>query len=320
MRKTAQGIWLFGLALITLISVFFVNTMGFLDTATGSALGCGRDWPLCNGQVVPSAWTLATLIEFTHRFIVLFMMLVLAALGIIAWRRYRQSVLVRWLISISIVAVFIEAILGALGVFFVNPPEIMATHMGVAVIAFSAIFVLTIRIWQAEFGKSGAGQAPTAPRFHFIGWARFTVIYTYVAMYIGAYVALTGAGGGFRGFPVPTEKFIVDPFVFVIDVLHRSIAAGLLTLTFVLCVVSFRDRKVRRDLFVGSLASFILVWLQAATGAYLIYSHLSLMAFILHVSNVTLIFSVLCYLSLQTKKGKQAERTLNLPNDPAISH
>ena len=35
--------------------------------ATGSGAGCGAHWPLCNGEVVPRAAGVATLIEFSHR-------------------------------------------------------------------------------------------------------------------------------------------------------------------------------------------------------------------------------------------------------------
>ena len=35
--------------------------------ATGSGAGCGAHWPLCNGEVVPRAPGMATLIEFSHR-------------------------------------------------------------------------------------------------------------------------------------------------------------------------------------------------------------------------------------------------------------
>jgi len=35
--------------------------------ASGSGAGCGNHWPLCNGEVVPHAPQVQTLIEFTHR-------------------------------------------------------------------------------------------------------------------------------------------------------------------------------------------------------------------------------------------------------------
>lgn len=40
---------------------------GAMVRATGSGAGCGSHWPLCNGEVVPRAPALETLIEFSHR-------------------------------------------------------------------------------------------------------------------------------------------------------------------------------------------------------------------------------------------------------------
>src|SRR5438445_13639319 len=46
--------------------MFGVLVMGAAVTNTGSAEGCGRSWPLCNGQFVPE-FTVATAIEYSHR-------------------------------------------------------------------------------------------------------------------------------------------------------------------------------------------------------------------------------------------------------------
>jgi heme A synthase len=35
--------------------------------ASGSGAGCGRHWPLCNGEVVPRAPRVETAIELSHR-------------------------------------------------------------------------------------------------------------------------------------------------------------------------------------------------------------------------------------------------------------
>ncbi len=40
---------------------------GAFVRATGSGAGCGAHWPLCNGEVVPRAPAVETMIEFTHR-------------------------------------------------------------------------------------------------------------------------------------------------------------------------------------------------------------------------------------------------------------
>src|SRR5438270_10912544 len=55
--------WLAG---ATCLGMLLVLVMGAAVTNTGSADGCGRSWPLCNGQFVPE-FTVATAIEYSHR-------------------------------------------------------------------------------------------------------------------------------------------------------------------------------------------------------------------------------------------------------------
>ncbi|RKH33648.1 COX15/CtaA family protein [Corallococcus sicarius] len=50
-----------------LIYTLGVILWGAFVRATGSGAGCGDHWPVCNGEVVPRAPTVQTLIEYTHR-------------------------------------------------------------------------------------------------------------------------------------------------------------------------------------------------------------------------------------------------------------
>src|SRR6187431_238747 len=54
-------------AWFTLAITVVVIVWGAVVRATGSGAGCGSHWPLCNGDVVPLAPTMSTIIEFTHR-------------------------------------------------------------------------------------------------------------------------------------------------------------------------------------------------------------------------------------------------------------
>src|SRR2546429_490536 len=54
------------LAVAAAAGMFVVLVMGATVTTTGSAEGCGRDWPLCHGRFIPE-FALATAIEFSHR-------------------------------------------------------------------------------------------------------------------------------------------------------------------------------------------------------------------------------------------------------------
>jgi cytochrome c oxidase assembly protein subunit 15 len=59
---------------------------GALVRATSSGAGCGNNWPLCNGVVIPVSPTLHTIIEFTHRQMVTLSVFAMIVLVTFAWR------------------------------------------------------------------------------------------------------------------------------------------------------------------------------------------------------------------------------------------
>ena len=53
------------LAVITSLDLLIVLLGGALVTKTGSGQGCGKSWPLCNGEFVPSNLSMETIIELS---------------------------------------------------------------------------------------------------------------------------------------------------------------------------------------------------------------------------------------------------------------
>lgn len=313
------------LSVVTAIGIFVVNTLGFTDTITGSAMGCGRYWPLCNGQVFPSDWNTATLIEYTHRLSVLVGGGLLIWLAIAVWRVHGRVSYVRALVFLSLLGVVLEGLLGALSVVFVNPPAVMAAHMGIALLSFVAVVLLTVVIWQAEHPVTAEvlpqdGSLPPRLRsFAQLTW--WSILYGYLAIYVGAYVASTGYGGSFRGWPIPTESPATVGSAFWVDILHRSIALFYLLWMGYLVHASYRLRSTRSHYFVASCIAFVLICSQAGTGALLIATHLSDVAFLLHVTNVSLLFATQCYIgfvALQARAmGRPKRRTRNQARPPS---
>ena len=64
---------------------------GAFVRATGSGAGCGSHWPLCNGEVLPRAPALATLIEFSHRLTSGVALLLVIGLVVGAWRGFPRA-------------------------------------------------------------------------------------------------------------------------------------------------------------------------------------------------------------------------------------
>ena len=86
---------------------------GAFVRATGSGAGCGSHWPLCNGEVVPRAARVETIIEFTHRITSGLALVSVIGLCIWAWRIFPRGHRARRFAVLSVVFLFAEALLGA---------------------------------------------------------------------------------------------------------------------------------------------------------------------------------------------------------------
>ncbi len=107
--KYAWGVLAFNLLVIV---------WGAVVSATGSGAGCGEHWPTCNGQVVPVAPAVETLIEFSHRATSGLALLLVIGLAVWAFRAYPAGSRVRQAAVASVVVIVIESLLGASLVLF----------------------------------------------------------------------------------------------------------------------------------------------------------------------------------------------------------
>ena len=91
-----------------------VALWGALVRATGSGAGCGNNWPLCNGQVIPLSPTVHTLIEFVHRQMVTGSVVGTVLLLVWTWRSTTKGMAARTFAVLSFLFLANEAFLGAL--------------------------------------------------------------------------------------------------------------------------------------------------------------------------------------------------------------
>jgi heme A synthase len=86
---------------------------GAFVRASGSGAGCGRHWPLCNGEVVPRPQSIATVIEAAHRatsgiaVVAVVVLLVATLVGLPRGHRARRGA------AFSTFFIFGEALIGA---------------------------------------------------------------------------------------------------------------------------------------------------------------------------------------------------------------
>lgn len=125
--------------------------------ASGSGAGCGAHWPLCNGEVVPRAPSVETLIEYSHRVTSGLALLAVAALAFWTFRATRRGDPARTGAVWSVIFILTEAAVGAGLVLFelVADNASMARAMFMAahlVNTFFLLAALTLTAWWLSGG------------------------------------------------------------------------------------------------------------------------------------------------------------------------
>ena len=119
---------------------------GAFVRATGSGAGCGSHWPLCNGEVVPRAPQIDTLIEFTHRFTSGVAFLLVLGMLIWAFRIFPKEHQIRKVSGWAMVFMISESLVGAGLVLF----EWVAGNISVARVVVMGIHLLNTHLLLAS--------------------------------------------------------------------------------------------------------------------------------------------------------------------------
>jgi len=296
-RPGGPGLPLAVFAALTTLGLFLVVVLGFIDTATNSALGCGRSFPLCHGSLFPSD-NLQAVIEWSHRALAGAVGLMEGAAAVWAWIRAWRVVEVRVLAAVGLGFVVVESVVGALAVLSPESKAAIAVHLGIALTAFAATALLAWALWGLRAG-SGVLRRPPAPRA-LVRWTWIMMVYMYVAVYVGAYVAGTDSGVYCLTWPLCTAGratlSLANPVT--IDLLHRFVALLAGAIGTYLFVLARRARDVRPDLARLAHAVLGLIVLQIVSGLILVLTHIALETTIVHVALATALFTAVAAMTL----------------------
>lgn len=170
-----------------------VIVWGAYVRATGSGAGCGQHWPLCNGQVIPRAPEIATLIEFSHRITSGLSLLLVGGLVFLAFKRFPPGGAVRQGAVVSAVLLVVEAVIGAGLVLLrlvgdddsVLRAIVIAVHL---VNTFILLGGLTYTAWSATTGQVERLRVPAGPS------ARALAVGVVLFLAVGASGAIVALG------------------------------------------------------------------------------------------------------------------------------
>lgn len=292
------------LAVATTIGMIFILIGGALVTKTGSGMGCGRSWPLCNGKFLPLEVTPELVIELAHRLVTGVVGIMVLILSVWSWKAIGHIRETKFLSFLSFFFLLLQALIGAAAVKWGQSGFVLALHFGISLISFSAVLLLTLLIFEID-KKFDAEKLHIDRRmgFHIIGVS----IYSYLVIYTGALVRHTKSSLVCRDWPLCLNDAPSLPSNMYewVQMGHRA-AAGLIfiwiTYILYLAVRYYKDQKV---LYWGWIISFILVSLQVIAGALIIFSSLNLYIALLHAFFITCLFGVLSYFLLLYSRSKR---------------
>jgi cytochrome c oxidase assembly protein subunit 15 len=296
-----QG-WLKWLGVVTTFVMLIVLIGGALVTKTDSGLGCGNEWPLCHGQIIPEDIKMETIIELSHRAVSGAAGLLVLALSIGSWRIIGHKRETKFLAALAFFFLLAQALIGAAAVKWGQNDFVLALHFGISLISFASVLLLTLLIFEVDkrFDASNI-VIDKRMKWHTIG----VTLYSYMVVYTGALVRHTEASMVCGSWPMcGNDSFLPSNMYQWIQMGHRA-AAGLIFIWIAyITYLAVKHYNQQRVLYWGWLIAFGLVLLQVIAGAFIIWTNLNLYIALAHALFISCLFGVLCYFILLISRSK----------------
>lgn len=275
------------LALAAAIATYLLIVIGGIVRVTGSGLGC-PDWPTCFGQWIPPMRADA-IIEYTHRLVAALTSPLILAAALVGWWRYRQVRLIARPLAIALVLLVVQAVLGGLVVIMETPPDLVAVHLGIALIILGLLIVAAVMAFVLRQNPAQADRLAFRSRF-----ARMTLgaaLGIFVVLVSGAYVAVTDATYACSGWPLCNGEWIPSHPLGWIHMAHRLLAALVSLHMLFLLRRAWRSQRSQRSILSAATLTVVLFFAQVLVGALKVSSAFPIYLLGLHVATAAAVWA-----------------------------
>jgi heme A synthase len=265
-RAVGSQRWFLRLAVSTALLTVGLIVFGAVVRVTDSGLGCGNDWPLCNGTIFPPLDNLTAWIEWLHRLFALLIGMFGLGMLVTGWRAYRnRNQAVMSFVLLSAFLFVAQSALGALVVVLELPPTFVTLHLGVAMVFLATLILSALAAWWKAPHVRPSDQVTT------LTYAN--AVFVLVIILTGALVRGSGATLACTDWPLCNGEVLptAQGQLALIHMLHRFavLALGLSLALLVWQVLKSRQDGLSRGLAIGA---FVLYLMQAGVGALYVLS------------------------------------------------
>ncbi len=273
------------LAFATVVTTVLLVAMGVIVRATGSGMGC-PDWPLCNGQLIPSTTDYRPWLEWIHRAIASIIGFEILGLAYLAIRHLRDRRSILWPTLFAVILVGFQAYLGEETVRLGNSGVSVLAHLASAMALLGLLTYLLVRArYPGRIAGPGASQ-----RFTLL--AILSAATVYALLLFGSNVMANDAGAVFTDWPLmnggisPATAPGLSPVVaglYEIQALHRYVAGIVAVIVWATALGAWRTQKARPGIVRLAVWMGALFTVQVGIGALLVFTALVPWARTLHV-------------------------------------
>ncbi|GLB58959.1 heme A synthase [Cytobacillus sp. NCCP-133] len=293
-----------GLAFMTIILTYLLIVFGGYVASSESGMGCGPEWPLCNGQVIPILEG-DTLIEFAHRVIGAILGIITVALFLkIKKSRPEQDLKsASWGLMIFLV---LQILLGAVVVLLDLPAIIVSIHLMIAMLFLANL----IWIWRRVAVRNGNQPSLHKNSIAVLSNLNVVLMLLMLTLFLGAYIKHQAYGLA-CGWLDCGNGFIPASIPGMFQTGHRLLAGALAFYIFFLTYISIK-KKWNAGLQNRLMAASLVVMGQILIGILTIISYIEISWAVLHLALGTALFAFVFEARVFASSVKSMETTLKV--------
>jgi heme A synthase len=294
------------LAFVTVVSIFFLIVLGGVVRVTESGLGC-PDWPLCHGEIIPP-YKFETLIEYSHRVVASLVAILVFAMLVLIWVKYRCERLLLCLVLTGSILVIAQAGLGGITVLTELAGNLVTIHLGLAQVLL-ALFTLVFFV--IMYGPNFGAGIFNKHKWLLMG----TMAGVFALLLSGSYTTTTGASGACDQWPFcQSGSLLINSKLPVVHMIHRIIAVVAGVLIGASLHVAWKSGKGGSKLYPASVLLGFAFVVQIVVGAATVWFDLPTELKIVHLFVATLMWWLIVIMLLLLYFHGQNPRKMGKPD------